>query len=224
MRRLRITLAAALLIPAIAAAADTHAGITGAWSVAVDSPGGSLRLDLMVAETGGRLTGAIAFLGETLLLQKLEFEPPRIAAELRFGESTVRAWGVLDRGKLGGEWSIAGRHTRGTWTGERKRPQPAALAVEEIVGVWPVSLYLPNGVLHLTLTLERIDGTLVGTLSGDAGTVILQSIDFDGRTLRFEVHLLGEIYRFESTLEDRKLVGRWLAGGGWSSSGKKTSP
>ena len=227
MRPLAVRLALAFVFLHVVPTAPSRAAgrsdaVVGNWAVAVDYPGGSLRLDLVIAEKDGRLHGKLALLDDTLLVTKIDFEPPRLSAEVQIGERRLEARGMLDGGKLSGQWSIVGGDSRGTWTAERKAATQRR-PVEQVLGVWPVSLYLPNGVLHLTLALEQSAGRLVGSLAGEAGTVGLQALDFDGEVLRFEVHLMGESYRFESALKDGKLVGRWLAGGSWSSPGKKRS-
>lgn len=206
-----------------APAAEGKDDILGRWAVDVETPNGSLRLDLDLTAGESGLTGILFFFQGTFPLSNLRFQNSTLSAEVRVGESTFRATGGLSGGKFAGEWSVRGKDIRGIWTAERKTSAVRGAVADDIVGYWPVMLDLPNGVLNLALELKQTGGTIWGTLGGDAGTLPLQSVLLDQDRLRFEVQFAGETYRFECTLKNHKLSGRWFASGAWKSSGKTSA-
>jgi len=107
----------------------------------------------------------------------------------------------------------AGWKDRATLAAARKRA--AGGVSRDLSGGWDCILFLPTGELKLVLRLVQEGNEITGTLGADIGTVAIRDVMLEGDTLRFQVDLLGNAYRFEGTLEDRTLTGTWFASGAW---------
>jgi hypothetical protein len=105
------------------------------------------------------------------------------------------------------------------------RRTETALSIGEIVGTWPVLLYVPGNEIRFRLEFRQEKDHLTGCLNTEVGSLPLEEISLNGNTLLFRVTLFGEAYRFTGKINGSAISGQWFASGPWKAfrdSGKKS--
>ncbi len=79
-----------------------------------------------------------------------------------------------------------------------------------VLGKWDTRVTMPNGKeLRAVLDLVSKDGKLGGTLSSEAGSVILEDVQMNGNELAFTIYAGAGAYKIKMNLENDLLKGNF---------------
>jgi hypothetical protein len=88
------------------------------------------------------------------------------------------------------------------------------MAAAKPLGTWECSSSTPGGdERKWTLTVQELDGKLVGTVGGEEGDIPIEDAKFENDTLTFKVTLDTGTYQVTLKIDGDKLDGSWTGGG-----------
>ncbi len=97
----------------------------------------------------------------------------------------------------------------------KKTVPGSALPATNVVGSWPVVLYVPGNELRFQLDFQQQGDRVTGNLNTEVGSIPINSGSLKGNALSFTVTLFGNTYRFQGEVNGNELSGQWFASGPW---------
>jgi hypothetical protein len=195
------------------------AGVTGTWTITMDTPNGSRDRMLTLKQDGIQLAGTITgFRGETVPLANVSLN----GKELRFEVSSERNGVTVKRtyvATLNGDsmkGTIEGGGPSLSFTGKRDARSPSTTA--RMAGTWKLTVQGPNQTYHPVLTLAEESGKYSGRFLVEAGNEApLKELVVKGSQLDFttDLQLNGMLIHveFSGSVDGDRLKGTVNANG-----------
>ncbi len=200
MSHLRFFLAAALLVCAVPAFAQTT--VSGDWDVTIVSPQGSNTSRVTLKQDGDKVSGLfkspageLPFEGGTLTGNELKFE---FTVNFQGNPLPITLTGKVDGATITGKADFGG-FAEGDWSGKKvdaasaaavaapaaAAPAASSAAKTGVSGKWDLTIKTQMGDLPATAEFMDAGGQITGTLMGPQGAINIAGT-FDGNVLKLE--------------------------------------
>jgi hypothetical protein len=217
-----VTWLLAIVIPSLAAGAQSEPAPAGHWEGAIQIPGQELKIQVDLVKKSEKWDGTITIPAQNLKgfpLSTVSTTGDSVTFAMKGvpGEPTFKGTLSKDSKTLSGDFSQGGGTVPFvlTRTGEAKiDPLPKSTPItKDVEGSWEGALDVDGKVLRLGLKLSNQDSGATGTMiSIDQGGVEIPIGAVIQNGMQLQLLLPGIAGRFEGEVKDAQLIGKWTQG------------